>query len=373
MSKELAIRGNSVTIYTTDTLNVHQRIQQSLVETDPLLKGVEVHYFRNMSNWLAGKQHLFLAPGLVKSANRNLNSFDIIHLQGARTTLHIPIHYYAKKYQVPYVIDAMGSAQNLVVNRPLKYLYDQLFGDRILREAAGVIVATRIELDEYRKLGVEGKQIKKIPLAFDVGAFSNLPSLNQFRNKFGIKEKHVILFLGRIHKIKGLDFMVESFYKLTKERSDIVLVIAGPDDGFKSSLITMIHELGISSKVVFTGFLGWEDKLSAYVDASMLVQPSRFERGPGSPFEAVLCNTPIIVTKDTGAGEIVADANAGSLVQFGNSVELALAMRHILDDPTEAMEKVKAAKQYIIENFSLNKVAEDYDNMFKSIAGKKNE
>jgi glycosyltransferase involved in cell wall biosynthesis len=105
----------------------------------------------------------------------------------------------------------------------------------------------------------------------------------------------------------------------------------------------------------------------------MLVQPSRFERGPGSPFEAVLCNTPIIVTKDTGAGEIVADANAGSLVQFGNSVELALAMRHILDDPTEAMEKVKAAKQYIIENFSLNKVAEDYDNMFKSIAGKKNE
>jgi hypothetical protein len=48
-------------------------------------------------------------------------------------------------------------------------------------------------------------------------------------------------------------------------------------------------------------------------------------------------------------------------------------MRHILDDPTEAMEKVKAAKQYIIENFSLNKVAEDYDNMFKSIAGKKNE
>ena len=172
------------------------------------------------------------------------------------------------------------------------------------------------------------------------------------------------MFFGRINWVKGIDFLLESFYELTLRRNDVILVIVGPDDGYNSTLIDMINKLKLTNKVLFTGFLGGVSKLPALVDASVVVQTSRYEQGAWAPFEAVLCGTPIVVSKHTGAGEDVKRIDAGYLVNIDNKAELASIISRILDDPSKAKEKARKAAKYIEKNISMRKKIADYENLY---------
>ena len=59
--------------------------------------------------------------------------------------------------------------------------------------------------------------------------------------------------------------------------------------------------------------------------------------------------------------------DAGYLVEYGNINELKCMIEKVLDDPTEARDKMQRAKQYIITNLSYAKVAEEYEQLYQSI------
>lgn len=359
LSETLAKRGHEVVIYTSDF-----ELDQEYIDS---LSGVKVYPFHCVSG-LAG---FYLMPGIVGEAKRNLKDFDIIHLHCYRSFQNIVIHHYAKKYGIPYVVDAHGSTSRAAGGKRgfkwlLKWLFDIIFGYRILRDARRVIAETEIGVNEYKELGVNQDKIVLVTPPLVTEEFSQLPSPGLFRSRYNIKERHIILFLGRIHWIKGLDFLVESFYELAKSRSDVTLVIVGNDDGYKSTLDRLIDRLALSDKVLFTGFLGGEEKLSALVDADVLVQTSIYEQGTGVPFEAILCNTPIIVSKNTGGGENVSRIDAGYLVEWGNKNELGNTIQYVLDNPAEAQSKTQRAKEYIKANLSWAKGIEEYERLYAS-------
>ena len=126
----------------------------------------------------------------------------------------------------------------------------------------------------------------------------------------------------------------------------------------------LVNNLGITKHVLFTGFLGGEHKNSALVDAEIVVQLSRFEQGAWAPLEGVLCKTPIIVTSDTGTGEDVKRLNAGYLVDFDNNVMLAKTIIDILNDYDEAKRLTLSAREYIIENLSMNARVGEYTELY---------
>jgi len=203
-----------------------------------------------------------------------------------------------------------------------------------------------------------------IPYLRDLSEFAHLPPPGKFRSRFNLEEKRIVMFLGRIHWIKGLDFLVESFHELAKLRGDAVLVIVGPDDGHKPALDRLIERLGMYGRVLFTGFLGGEDKLAALVDADVLVQTSIYEYGAGAPYEAVLCNTPIIVSGHTGCGEDVRKMGTGYLAEYGNRNGLRDMIQYVLDNPAEVALKTQKAKEYIEANLSLEKGIEKYERLY---------
>jgi len=67
----------------------------------------------------------------------------------------------------------------------------------------------------------------------------------------------------------------------------------------------MVDLLEVSNRVTFTGYLSGDDKLSALVDADVLIQPSLNEAGARPSLEALLCGTPIAVQRGTGAGDMI--------------------------------------------------------------------
>ena len=360
LSRALMQREHEVAIYTSDF-----ELDRGYIDS---IEGVKVYPFHSWLN--LPRFYFYLTPGMVWETKRKLKEFDIIHLHGYRSFQNIVIHHYAQKCGIPYILDAHGSTHRTAAGKRglkwlLRWLFDVVFGNRILRDASRCVGETEMGVNEYKEIGVNHDKIVLIPPPFAIEEFSQLPPSGLFRRKYNIKEKHVILFLGRIHWIKGIDFLVESFYELTKDRDDVILVIVGPDDGYKSTLEALIDKLNLSDKVLFTGFLGGEEKLSALVDADVLVQTSRYEQGLSFPsFEAIMCNTPIIVSKNTGASEDVKRINAGYLVEFGDKKELTTIIQKILDDPAEAASKTQRAKEFIIENLSMEKNVEIYEKVY---------
>jgi len=324
LARNLMLKGHEVTVYTTDVgNNAYSRLKVGEVEN---LDGLNVHYFKNISNRIAFKHQIYLPKSLRRVMKEEISRYDIIQFQDFRSLLHIVTWYYAKKFDVPYVLQTFGYLSHTFERAGLRKVFDQIFGYKIFSDAKMIISGTE-DLDEYKKIGVDkgkiaGFEWSKIRVVtnplYDVEKFKTLSDSNRFRKMFKIKEKNVIIFLGRIHKIKGIEFLLKGFAELCHKKNDVILAIIGPDEGYKTVLEHIINQLGIKDKVIFTGILNGDDKVAALNEADILVQTSIHERGPGSPFEAVLCGTPIIVTKNTGAGDIVEKINAGFLVEYGD-------------------------------------------------------
>ncbi len=362
LSRALAQRGHKVTIYTSDF-----ELDQEYIDSLPEVKVYPFHCWSSLAGF-------YLTPGMVREVRKRIKDFDVIHLHCFRSFQNIVIHHYAQKYGIPYVMDTHGSLPRthgkIGAKWLLRWLFDIAFGYRMLRDVSKAIAETEVGVNEYKEFGVNQDKIVLITPPFAVEEFSQLPPCGLFRQKFNIREKHIVLFLGRIHWIKGLDFLVESFYELTKSRSDAILAIVGNDDGYKPTLDRLIIELKLSDKVLFTGFLGGVEKLSALVDADVVVQTSRYEQGAWAPFEAVLCNTPIIVSSNSGAGEDVRKIDAGYLVEYGDKNELRDTIQYVLDNPAEARSKTGKAKDYIEANLSFIKCTEKYERLYKEVMEK---
>ncbi|MBI3040290.1 MAG: glycosyltransferase family 4 protein [Chloroflexi bacterium] len=360
LSEALMKREHEVVIYASD--------YKSDQEYANSLPRVKVYPFRSWLNLLG----LYLMPGMIAATRKGLKDFDVIHLHCLRSFQNIVLHHYAVKYGMHYVLDTHGSLPRRHGEKSLKWLlrwlFDITYGYRILRDASKVIAETELGVNEYKEFGVNQDKIVLIPPPFAVDNFARLPAPGLFRQEYDVKEKGIVLFLGRINWIKGLDFLVESFNELAKSRSDVILVIVGNDDGYKPTLDKLIRELDLSDKILFTGFLDGAAKLAALVDADVVVQTSRYEQGAWAPFEAVLCNTPIIVSNNSGAGEDVKKIDAGYLVEYGNKGQLRDMIQYVLEHPAEAREKTQKAKEYIKSNLSLKKGVEKYEELYREVS-----
>lgn len=354
VSKELAKRGHEVTIHTSDF-----KLTQEYINCIPEVKVCAFKTWRNLAKF-------YVTPAMIKSAKEEITHFDVIHMHNYRTFQNIIVHHYAKKYGIPYVLQAHGDLPRMIEKQRLKKLYDRVFGYRILRDATKVIALTKIIVEQYKQMGVDENRIEIIPNGVDLSEYNNLPEKRGFRKKYSVGEdEKIILYLGRIHKGKGIDLLVKAFADLIKELDDAKLVITGPDDGFLSTLKRQIEDLKIGDRILLTGPLFGRDKLEAYVDADVYVLPSIYETFGVTVLEACACGTPVIVTDNCGCGELVKEANAGYLVKYGDIEGLKEKMKWIIENPEEGTEMAKIGRKYIEENLAWDKVVKKVEGVYE--------
>ncbi len=362
LSRNLVKRGHEVVVYTTDIRDRYSRLSDIQGGRD--IDGIKVYYFKNISNLLATKYRLAFPRGMSTAVKRETSSFDIIHLHNVRTFQNIIIHRYARKYHIPYVLQAHGSLVTFFYRGWQKRIFDVIWGHRILKDAAKLVALTPIEAEQYRNMGISENKIEIIPNGVDLSEFANLPEKGKFRRKHGLgNSQRIILYLGRIHKIKGLDFLARAFADLSQSLTNVKLVIAGPDDGYLSSLKKLIAELKISKGVLFTGHLYGEEKLEAYIDADVYVLPSFYETFPVTVLEACVCGTPVIVTDRCGIADAV-DGQAGLVVPYDKG-QLRDALLHMLSDDKMRLRFGKKGKLLVREKFSWSIIAERIEDIYK--------
>jgi glycosyltransferase involved in cell wall biosynthesis len=273
LTTHLALRGHEITVYTSDCFDKCSRQANKFLNVN----GINIYYFKNISNSLAWNRFI-IAPEMFLRLRTDIKNYDLIHLHEFRTLGNLFALYYAKKNSVPIIIEPQGSISKNEHRKNIKILYDIVSKYLLKNNCYTVIAATDIEASEAEEADIPKEKIVQILPGYDIQYFSDLPEPGRLKKKMNLENKKIILFLGRVNFIKGIDFLINAFAELTKQRNDTVLLIAGPDEGVKSSLESLINIHNLSNKVIFLGFLSGIDKLSAYVDADIFVQTSKHER-----------------------------------------------------------------------------------------------
>ena len=142
-------------------------------------------------------------------------------------------------------------------------------------------------------------------------------------------------------------------------------MLVGPDDGYEDSLKKLAKELLIDKNVHFVGFKSGNSKNEILQNSDIVVQLSRFEQGAWAPIEGLLCGTPILVTRDTGSGEDVKRLDAGYLVGYEDTDEFVAQVNYIFNNYEEALKKTNKAKEYIINNLSMEARMNEYVELYK--------
>jgi glycosyltransferase involved in cell wall biosynthesis len=368
LSKYLAKQGHEVTVFTTDALNINN--DSRIEKTHQVIDNFDVFYFRSLSRSFG----FFITPASIKALEKKLGSFDIVHLHEYRTFQNLA-YYYMNAKRTPYVITLHGQLFTSYVgdnqsNVTLRKIYDSLYGRNMLKRANKILALTEAEAKKCTSIGVNPKNIAVIPNGVDPSDFLNIPKPDQFKRQFNFTED-MVLYVGRVNKRKGVDVLIKAYSELAKHRENTKLVIVGADDGFMLEGKIMAKTLGVEDKVLFTGGLSREEVLAAYNDSSVVVYAGVQEGFPLVPLEAGIMGKPVIVSDDPGS-DFVRKGEFGLTVKYGDTDQLADALKLILDNPGLAQSMGSNGKAVVTANYNWESIGKQIEQTYYNIINQRN-
>jgi D-inositol-3-phosphate glycosyltransferase len=243
----------------------------------------------------------------------------------------------------------------------------------LVRTADSIIAANPDErADLVWTLGAPDERVCTIPPGVDLSLFQPL-DYHESRQKLGwsIKER-VVLFVGRIDPIKGIDTLIDTMPLVMEPELHYVLIGGDLDEdgnpiGPLKAVQERVAELGMSRRCRFLGAQP-QDMLPLYYSASDVVAvPSRYESFGLVAVEAMATGTPVIASSVGGLAFTVEDGRNGLLVPYGNARALARAIDRLLedDDFREAMSFHAVADA---QRFSWDAVADQVLHVYQRLA-----
>jgi D-inositol-3-phosphate glycosyltransferase len=209
---------------------------------------------------------------------------------------------------------------------------------RIVGAADRIVAANVVERAELlRAYGARAPRIATIPCGVDTELFAPGDRVAA-RRRLGLDERPVLLWVGRLAPIKGLDTLLEAVGRLQVAGTDLRLLIVGGDaddplNGHETALRAQIRQLGLGGAVSFVGSQPQERLPTYYVAADVTVVPSYYESFGMVALEAMACGSPVIASRVGGLVTTVRDGVTGFLVPESDVAALAERIAALAADP----------------------------------------
>ena len=328
---EQLVRGGHEVIVFAPNANLDEDLDVP-VDRPMSIDGVEVWYFQRQEffrhylssvSYLSRSSGFLYCPSMAAALDRTTPTVDIVHT-------HLPFNYptYAAarsaiRYGKPLFYHQRGvfDPERLKFRSLKKRIYLQFFEKPILRRTTALIALTTAEVDSYRRLGLKSPCVV-IPNGIDVAAYQGKQG---DLTCLGIDpDQIVILFLARLHPIKGVDLLLEAFARIQRNHPRAVLVLAGPDEFGMKERLSAAARRSCPGRVIFPGMVQGELKNRLLARADLFCLPSIAEGFSMAVLEALSSGTPVLLSSGChfedvergGAGRIVprrADAWADAM------------------------------------------------------------
>lgn len=342
MSKHQAISGHEVTVYTSnlDRRPIHE-----------FKDGYNIIRYNNLIKIMGNS----ICPNLFFKLFHDRYYFDIIH---AHSHLFFSTNLCA-------LVRKIGSSPLVITNHGLnsqtspewlQKLYTATGAKFTFGAADKIICYTETEKQELIDLGQDPRKIAVIHNGIDTDLF--VPKKKDSQNNLKL------LWIGRFHRGKGVDYLVDAFKLLHPKYPDLKLTMVGRGHE-RNRIKTKIRYLKLDTCIDLIDFVPNEDIVKLYQGSTIFILPSLEEGVPRTILEAMSCGIPVVCSNLPQLVDIVSDG--GFLVPTKDPKVLADRVSEILSSESMARKMGYKGREKIIRNYSWKGTVEKTIKLYKEL------
>ncbi len=301
----------------------------------------------------------YITSGLVHSFNFP-RPHDIIHVHWPvpHILFGLPMKY---RWKIPLLLYVHGGELNFLkkLPQPLKQIFISF-----MRKSDLITVNSSYTKNLVESYGLD------IPV--EIIPFGN-PHTDSKMYPYSQKNSKVILFVGRLIEVKGLDDLIKAFKIVREKYKDAELRIVG-DGPLRKHLETLARELNVP--VTFTGYKSGKDLEKEYLDACIFVLPSKPDKIGQTEtlgvvtIEALSYGVPVIASNIGGIPDVVKNAQTGLLFEPGNYHQLAQKIILLFENPLLREKLVNEGQTHIKTTYSWGRIVDKLENIYLKLLRK---
>ena len=369
-AKYLSSKGYNVDIFT----RAHSPQDQHVINVSDTVRVIHVEAGSHASL----KSEM---PDLISCFQENLDLFKLDHNINYEL---IHSHYWlsgqvglylSKRWEIPHVTTFHTLALTKLQAR-IGEIEPEIRGlteSKISQDVDAVIVSTSEEKRALERLyNVRPDRIEVVTAGVDLDKFHPLDK-DSARKTIGISETKIILSVGRIDPLKGVDILIKAISMMDNTADTKVLIVGGEQESGDelNKLINLSNKLGLNDVLRFEGVVN-QDMLPIYYNASdIFVMPSYYESFGLVALEAMACGVPVVASRVGGPKSLINQGGNGYLIPwvcpepFSEKLEILLSNEILRKNMANA--SISTAR-----NLDWNNTANKLSNIYSSLAPVKN-
>ncbi|WP_024546389.1 glycosyltransferase [Picosynechococcus sp. NKBG15041c] len=331
-------------------------------------QGIPVRFFARFSPKIHAVREFAFSVSLTQWLWQHLHDYDLIHIHAIFSYPSTVAMAIARLKRVPYVVRPLGQLchWSLQQSQLKKQLYLSLIEQANLNSAQAIHFTSSAEYSEVKKLGLQASGVI-IPHGLTVAPL--IPDAQiQLRQWLHLpNDEPIILFLSRIHPKKGLELLIRALAQLQDQRFTFVIAGSGDAD-YENNLRHLINQLGLSNRTRMPGFVEGKQKDLLLQGSNLFALTSYSENFGVAVLEALAAGLPVIVTPGVALSEVVKQYQLGIVPEL-NEQAIATAILNCLNQSEIMKEMGDRSRQFILENYTWDKIAAQLVNMYKQVLG----
>ena len=367
------------TIDTIRSLN-HQGINALVVTTDddgpsrldvPLGKsidfyGVSAVFFKKFSSSFIALQEFSFSVSLTSWLWKNISDYDVVHVHTIFSYPSTIAMIISRIKKVPYFVQPHGLLCRWALKQShfRKKVYLKLIERNNINNSSGIILTTEQELCEVSDLKLK---VSKNIIPYGVYPPDIIHNAREIiRGQLNIQpDEVIILFMARLHKKKGLDFLIPALSKMSNTKFKFLIAGSGNSE-YEAEVSRLLKESNLESRTIALGFVSGEFKQQLLQAADLFVLTSHSENFGVSVFEAWSSGLPTLLTPGVALANLSEKNGFGFVAEL--SVEsIAQTLNMYMNNPSRAKEMGNYARDFIVENYSWEKISRDFIAVYRQV------
>lgn len=329
-------------------------------------QAIPVYFFPRFSPAAAPIREFAFSAQFTKWLWENVSSFDLLHVHAVFSYPSTIAMTIARQQRVPYVVTLHGLLCRWAMQQSKwkKQIYLTMAERANLNYAKMLHFTSDYERHETATHSLRAPSMV-VPFGFTVPPI--IPNArHQLREWLNLEQDEpIILFMSRLHPVKGLDFLIPALGKLTNYRFTFIMAGSGPPE-YETEIQRMLAEARLQKRTRCVGFAKGETKNLLLQGADLFVQTSRLESFGVAVLEALAANTPVLVTPGVATAVMVQQHKLGYVTELDIS-SIANTIANFLEQISTVDAAQLHTSQYIKENFAWEKIALTLSTLYETI------